>query len=122
MAQYQAGASMARLKAEHHMAKRTVAKVLRDTGIKIRSRGDVRGGRPRSQAMSLFSPSPIYRTLPTYIFTRDIRATVSHQYPCPHRSSATIVTSETVTATPSSAASIPAAAAAASAESPSYIG
>ncbi|WP_425298301.1 helix-turn-helix domain-containing protein [Nocardia abscessus] len=36
---YEAGASMAQLKVEHHMAKRTVAKVLKDAGVTIRPRG-----------------------------------------------------------------------------------
>lgn len=42
VAKYEAGVSMARLKMEHHMAKRTVAKVLREAGVTIRPRG----GRP----------------------------------------------------------------------------
>lgn len=37
--EYEAGASMAQLKGEHHMAKRTVAKVLREAGVTIRPRG-----------------------------------------------------------------------------------
>jgi hypothetical protein len=44
IAKYAAGTSMAQLKVEHHMAKRTVAKVLRDAGVAIRPRG----GQPRS--------------------------------------------------------------------------
>jgi hypothetical protein len=39
VSKYEAGVSMARLKAEHHMAKRTVAKVLRAAGVTIRPRG-----------------------------------------------------------------------------------
>ncbi|WP_282777445.1 helix-turn-helix domain-containing protein [Nocardia sp. CC201C] len=39
VAKYEAGASMAQLKVEHHMAKRTVARVLRETGVAIRPRG-----------------------------------------------------------------------------------
>ncbi|WP_280483623.1 helix-turn-helix domain-containing protein [Nocardia farcinica] len=39
VAKYEAGASMAQLKVEHHMAKRTVAKVLREAGVTIRPRG-----------------------------------------------------------------------------------
>ncbi|WP_371852325.1 helix-turn-helix domain-containing protein [Nocardia arizonensis] len=39
VAEYEAGASMAQLKREHHMAKRTVAKVLREAGVTIRPRG-----------------------------------------------------------------------------------
>ncbi len=42
VAKYEAGASMAQLKVEHHMAKRTVAKVLREAGVVIRSRGGQR--------------------------------------------------------------------------------
>ncbi|MFG1791318.1 hypothetical protein [Nocardia sp. NPDC049149] len=36
---YTAGTSMAQPKVEHHMAKRTVAKVLRENGVVIRPRG-----------------------------------------------------------------------------------
>ncbi|MGV9662770.1 helix-turn-helix domain-containing protein [Nocardia niigatensis] len=36
---YEAGASMAQLKVAHHMAKRTVAKALREAGVAIRPRG-----------------------------------------------------------------------------------
>lgn len=43
VAKYETGASMAQLKIEHHMAKRTVAKVLRASGVAVRSRG----GQPR---------------------------------------------------------------------------
>ncbi|NQE91012.1 helix-turn-helix domain-containing protein [Nocardia terpenica] len=39
VAKYEAGASMAQLKMEHHMAKRTVAKVLREAGVVVRPRG-----------------------------------------------------------------------------------
>ncbi|MGY2034453.1 helix-turn-helix domain-containing protein [Nocardia gipuzkoensis] len=39
VAKYEAGASMAQLKVEHRMAKRTVAKVLREAGVMIRPRG-----------------------------------------------------------------------------------
>ncbi|MEU4706767.1 hypothetical protein AB0G00_10055 [Nocardia salmonicida] len=39
VAKYEAGVSMAQLKIEHHMAKRTVAKVLREAGVVIRPRG-----------------------------------------------------------------------------------
>lgn len=39
VAKYEAGVSMAQLKSEHHMAKRTVAKVLREAGVTIRRRG-----------------------------------------------------------------------------------
>ncbi|WP_280500575.1 hypothetical protein [Nocardia farcinica] len=39
VAKYEAGASMAQLKVEHHMAKRTVAKVLREAGVTIRPSG-----------------------------------------------------------------------------------
>ncbi|MGV9834316.1 helix-turn-helix domain-containing protein [Nocardia niigatensis] len=42
---YEAGVSMAQLKAEHHMAKRTVAKVLREAGVAIRPRGGQSSGR-----------------------------------------------------------------------------
>ncbi|MGV9679339.1 helix-turn-helix domain-containing protein [Nocardia sp. NPDC003482] len=42
VAKYEAGASMAQLKVEHHMAKRTVAKVLREAGVTIRPRGGQR--------------------------------------------------------------------------------
>ncbi|MGV9662776.1 hypothetical protein [Nocardia niigatensis] len=44
VAKYEAGASMAQLKVEHHMAKRTVARVLRDFGVTIRPSG----GQPNS--------------------------------------------------------------------------
>ncbi|MFD0363571.1 hypothetical protein ACFQZZ_19150 [Nocardia sp. GCM10030253] len=36
IAKYNAGAAMTQLKVEHHMAKRTVAKVLRENGVTIR--------------------------------------------------------------------------------------
>lgn len=39
VAKYEAGVSMAQLKVEHHMAKRTVARVLREAGVLIRPRG-----------------------------------------------------------------------------------
>lgn len=39
VAKYEAGASLATLKAEHCVAKNTVAKVLRDAGVMIRPRG-----------------------------------------------------------------------------------
>lgn len=39
VSKYKAGASMSQLKVEHHMAKRTVAKVLREAGVTIRPRG-----------------------------------------------------------------------------------
>ncbi|MGV9662779.1 helix-turn-helix domain-containing protein [Nocardia niigatensis] len=39
VAKYEAGASMVQLKVEHHMAKRTVAKVLREAGVVVRPRG-----------------------------------------------------------------------------------
>lgn len=39
VAEYEAGVSMAQLKVEHRMAKRTVAKVLREAGVTIRPRG-----------------------------------------------------------------------------------
>lgn len=42
VAKYEAGVSMAQLKAEHHMAKRTVAKVLRENGVMIRPIGGQR--------------------------------------------------------------------------------
>ncbi|MBF6259950.1 hypothetical protein IU468_27135 [Nocardia farcinica] len=42
VAKYEAGASMAQLKAEHHMAKRTVAKVLREAGVTVRPKGGQR--------------------------------------------------------------------------------
>lgn len=42
VAKYEAGASMAQLKIEHHMAKRTVAKVLREGGVTTRPRGGQR--------------------------------------------------------------------------------
>ncbi|WP_373863804.1 helix-turn-helix domain-containing protein [Nocardia pseudobrasiliensis] len=38
-AKYEAGASIAQLRVEHHMAKRTVAKALREAGVTIRPRG-----------------------------------------------------------------------------------
>lgn len=47
VAKYEADASMVQLKAEHHMAKRTVAKVLREAGVTIRPRG----GHPRTTAV-----------------------------------------------------------------------
>ncbi|MBF6185086.1 hypothetical protein IU433_26440 [Nocardia puris] len=39
VAKYESGTSMAQLKVEHHMAKRTVAKVLREAGVTIRPSG-----------------------------------------------------------------------------------
>ncbi|WP_425302551.1 helix-turn-helix domain-containing protein [Nocardia farcinica] len=42
VAKYEAGVSMAQLKAEHHMAKRTVAKVLREAGVTVRPKGGQR--------------------------------------------------------------------------------
>ncbi|MEV6135177.1 hypothetical protein AB0L63_03740 [Nocardia sp. NPDC051990] len=42
IAKYTAGTSMAQLKAEHHMAKRTVAKLLRENGVAIRPHGGQR--------------------------------------------------------------------------------
>ncbi|WP_174190053.1 hypothetical protein [Nocardia barduliensis] len=39
VAKYESGASMAQLKVEHQMAKRTVAKLLRDKGVTIRPPG-----------------------------------------------------------------------------------
>ncbi|MFE3983099.1 helix-turn-helix domain-containing protein [Nocardia tengchongensis] len=42
VAQYQAGASMAQLKVEHQMAKRTVARVLQEARVTIRPRGGTR--------------------------------------------------------------------------------
>lgn len=42
VAKYEVGASMAQLKVEHRMAKRTVAKVLREAGAAIRPRGGQR--------------------------------------------------------------------------------
>ena len=39
VAKYVAGASMPQLMAEHHIAKRTVAKMLRDQGVEVRPRG-----------------------------------------------------------------------------------
>ncbi|WP_019930551.1 helix-turn-helix domain-containing protein [Nocardia sp. BMG111209] len=39
IAKYEAGASMVQLKVEHRMAKRTVAKVLREAGVTIRPKG-----------------------------------------------------------------------------------
>ncbi len=42
VARYEAGTSMAQLKVEHHVAKRTVAKVLREAGVAIRPRGGQR--------------------------------------------------------------------------------
>ncbi|MGQ4599132.1 helix-turn-helix domain-containing protein [Nocardia sp. R6R-6] len=42
MEKYEAGASMVQLKADHHIAKRTVARVLRGAGVTIRPRGGQR--------------------------------------------------------------------------------
>ncbi|MFD3425327.1 hypothetical protein [Nocardia fluminea] len=42
IAKYEAGASLVQLRVEHRMAKRTVARVLRENGVTIRSRGGER--------------------------------------------------------------------------------
>ncbi|MFI6168958.1 helix-turn-helix domain-containing protein [Nocardia sp. NPDC051052] len=42
VAKYEAGAAMVQLKVEHHMAKRTVARVLGEAGVTIRPRGGQR--------------------------------------------------------------------------------
>ena len=39
VAKYEAGASLAQLRVEHQMAKRTVSKLLRENGTRIRPRG-----------------------------------------------------------------------------------
>lgn len=44
-AKYEVGASMTQLKVEHHMAKRTVAKALREAGVAIRPSGGQPSGR-----------------------------------------------------------------------------
>jgi hypothetical protein len=45
VAKYEAGASMVQLKVEHHMAKRTVAKALREARVAIRPSGGRPSGR-----------------------------------------------------------------------------
>ncbi|MBF6276361.1 MULTISPECIES: hypothetical protein [Nocardia] len=42
VAKYEAGASLVQLRTEHHMAKRTVTKLLREAGVTIRPRGGQR--------------------------------------------------------------------------------
>ena len=44
VAKYEAGASMVAIMADHHMAKRTVAKVLREAEVSIRPRGGQSSG------------------------------------------------------------------------------
>jgi len=48
VAKYEAGASMTQLMVEHQMAKRTVARTLREAGVAIRAAGGQRGRQPRS--------------------------------------------------------------------------
>jgi hypothetical protein len=55
VAKHEAGASMVQLKAEHHMAKRTVAKVLPEADVAIRPRG---GQRRRPQDWTTVQPQP----------------------------------------------------------------
>ncbi|MFE3983094.1 hypothetical protein ACFXPR_01295 [Nocardia tengchongensis] len=43
VAEYEAGTSMVQLKVEHHMAKRTVVKVLQQAGVLIRPKGGRKG-------------------------------------------------------------------------------